>query len=82
MYVKPFGNQAKYLTLGCPVFSNFLTSRQFLYEKLEKQSLALFCGRPRRLLVCHSASKSEMLACYVTSSLVNVEHHVLPQYVT
>src|SRR5580704_4199657 len=30
------------LTLGCSLFSNFVTSRQFVYEKLEKQSLWSF----------------------------------------
>ena len=55
------------LTPGCSAFSNFVTSRQCVYEKLEKQSLCLFWGRPRRLLVRHSSSYSEMLGllCHV-----------------
>ena len=43
------------------VFSNFVTSRQCVYEKLEKQSLQPFWDRPRMLLVRHSFSNSEML---------------------
>ena len=48
-------------SLGCSVFSNFVTSRRCVYEKLEKQPFLPFWGRPKRLLVCHAASKSEML---------------------
>jgi hypothetical protein len=50
-----------------------------LYEKLEKQSLWSFVGRPRKLLIHHSSSNSEPLAllCHVT--VVKVEHHLLPQ---
>jgi hypothetical protein len=67
------------LTLDCLVFSNFITSRQCVYEKLEKQSLWSFWGRPKRLLVCHSASKSEMLGLLCHVIVMKVEHHVLPQ---
>ena len=65
------------LTLGCSIIWNFVASRQFGYEKLEKQPFLLFWGRPKRLLVCHSASKAEMsgLLCHVIA--VNVEYHVL-----
>src|ERR1700722_286205 len=44
----------------------FRNPRQWVYAKLEKQSLWLFWGRLKRL-VCHSASRSEILACCVTS---------------
>ena len=67
------------LTLGCSVFSNFITSRQFVYEKLEKRSLWSFVGRPRRLLIRHSSSNSEMLGLLCHVIVVNVEHHMLPQ---
>jgi hypothetical protein len=67
------------LTPGCPVFSNFVTSRQFVYEKLEKQSLWSFPGRPRRLLIRHSSSNSEMLGLLCHVIVVNMEHHMLPQ---
>ena len=49
------------------------------YEKLEKQSLWSFWGRPRRLLVRHSSSNSEMLGLLCHVIVVNVEHHMLPQ---
>jgi hypothetical protein len=67
------------LTLGCAVFSNFVVSRQCVYEKLEKQPFLLFWGRPKRLLVCHSASKAETLGLLCHVIAVNVEHHMLPQ---
>ena len=55
------------LTLGCSVFSNFITSRRVCYGKLEKQVPQSFCSRPRKLLIHHSASKPEMLGllCHV-----------------
>jgi len=67
------------LTLGCSAFSNFVTSRQFMYEQLEKHSLRSFCGRLNRLLVCPSASRSEILGllCHVFG--LNVEHRMFPQ---
>ena len=68
-----------YLTLCCPVFSNFVASRQWVYEKLEKQSLWSFVGRPRRLLIRHSSSNSEMLGLLFDVIVVNVEHRMLPQ---
>jgi hypothetical protein len=68
-----------YLTPGCPVFSNFVTSRPYVYEKLEKQSLWSFWGRPRRLLIRHSSSNSEMLGLLCHVIVVNVEHQMLPQ---
>ena len=48
-------------------FPNFVTSRQCLYEKLEKQSLEPFWNGVRRLLLRHSFSKSETLGllCHV-----------------
>jgi hypothetical protein len=68
-----------YLTLCCAVFSNFVTFRQFVYEKLEKQLLWSFVGRPRRLLIRHSSSNTEMLGLLCDVIVVNVEHHMLPQ---
>jgi hypothetical protein len=67
------------LTLGRSVFSNFVTSRQFVYEKLEKQSLWSFLGRPRKLLIRNSSSNSEILGLLCHVIVVNVEHHMLPQ---
>src|SRR4029077_8136688 len=66
-------------TLGRSVFSNSVTSRQFLYEKLEKQPLWSIVGRPWRLLIRHSSSNSEVfgLLCHVI--IVNVERYMLPQ---
>jgi hypothetical protein len=67
------------LTLGCSVFPNFVTSRQFVYEKLEKQSLWSFVGRPMRLLTRHSFLNSEMLGLSCHVIVVNVEHRLLTQ---
>ena len=67
------------LTLGCSVFSNFIVSRQFVYEKLEKQSLWSFVGRPRKLLVRNSSSNSELLGLLCHVIVVNVEHRLLTQ---
>ena len=55
------------MTPGFPVFSNFVTSCQCVYEKLEKHLAWSFWTRPWMLLVCHSASKSETLRllCHV-----------------
>jgi hypothetical protein len=58
-------------------FSNFVTSRQRVYEKLEKKPVRSFRDRPRTLLVRHSAAQSEMsgLLCHVI--VLQVEHHML-----
>jgi hypothetical protein len=61
------------------VFSNFVASRQCLYEKLEKQPLWSFVGRPRKLLIRNSSSNSEMLGLLCHVIVVNVEHTMLPQ---
>ena len=66
-------------TLGCSVFSNFVTSRQFVYEKLEKHLFWSFWGRLNRLLVCHSASRSEILGLLCHVIVLNVERRMLPQ---
>jgi hypothetical protein len=79
MYVKPFENQAECLTPGDSTVSNFVTSRQCMYEKLEKQQLTLFWGRLKRLLVCHSASRTEGLNLLCHVIVLNVEHPMLPQ---
>jgi hypothetical protein len=78
MYVKPFENQSKCLTPGS-VFSNFVASRQFVYEKLEKHSLWSFWRRLNRLLFCHSASRFEILGLLCHVIVLNVEHRMLPQ---
>jgi hypothetical protein len=67
------------LTLGCSVFSNFIVSLQFVYEKLEKQSLWSFVGRPRKLLIRNSSSNSELLGLLCHVIVVNVEHRLLTQ---
>jgi hypothetical protein len=79
MYVNHLESQSKLIARLASAFSNFVTSRQCVYEKLEKQLLWLFWDRPRKLLVRHSVSKSEMfrLLCHVIA--VNVEHHLLPR---
>jgi len=82
MYVKSSENQSQ---IGRPdfwllTFPNFVTSRQCVCEKLEKQSLKPFWDRPRRLLVRHSFSNSEVLGLLSHVIVVNVEHHMLPQF--
>jgi hypothetical protein len=67
------------LTLYCSVFSNFITSRQFVYEKLEKQPFWSFVSRPRKLLIRNSSSNSEVRALLCRVIVVNVEHPLLPQ---
>ena len=62
-----------------PGVSNFVTFRQCVYEKLEKQQIRLFWDRPRKLLVRHSVPKSEMFCLLRHVIAVNVEHHLLPQ---
>lgn len=63
--------------LGVIEFRNLFPA---VYEKVEKQPLALFWDRPRRLLVRHSASKSEMLALSCHVFVVIVEQHMLPLF--
>jgi len=60
-------------------FLEFRNLSPVLYEKLENQSLQPFGDRPRRLLVRHWFSSSEVLGllCHVIS--VNMEHQMLPQ---
>ena len=65
------------LTLCCSVFSNFVTSRQFVYEKWENQSLWSFMGRPRKLLIRHSSSNSDPLGLLCHVIVANMEHHLL-----
>jgi hypothetical protein len=60
-------------------FSNFVTSRQFVYEKLEKQSVWSFVGRPRKLLIRNSSLNSEILGLLCHVIVLNVEHPMLPQ---
>ena len=67
------------LTLGRSVFSNFVVSRPFVYEKLEKPPLWLFWARPRGLLIRNSSSRSEMVGLLCDVILVNVEHRLLTQ---
>jgi hypothetical protein len=65
------------LALGCSAFSNFVTSRQCLYEKLEKEFLQPFCDRPEKLLVRHSVPRSEMLGLLCHGIGMKVEDHML-----
>jgi hypothetical protein len=62
---------------GCLAFSNSVTSRQSVYEKLEKQSLWSFVGRPRKLLIRNSSSNSEILGLLCHVIVVNVELDLL-----
>jgi hypothetical protein len=64
------------LTPGRPAFSIFVTSCRCLYGKLEKQPRESFWARPRRLLIRHSCSNSEMLGLLYHVIVMNVEHHV------
>ena len=79
MYVNPWESQSQLigLTLGRSTFSNFVTSRRCVYEKLEKKPVRSFRDRPRTLLVRHSAAQSEMsgLLCHVI--VLQVESHML-----
>jgi hypothetical protein len=79
MYGKTLDNQPTCLTPGNSVFSNFVTFRQCAYGKLEKQSLWSFLARPRKLLIRHSFSTSEMLGLLCHVIVRDVEHHVLLQ---
>ena len=80
MYVKGIESQSNLVGLTLlPGVSNFITSRR-MYEKLEKQSLQPFWDRPRILLVRHSFSNSEVLGLLCHVIVVNVEHHMLPQF--
>jgi hypothetical protein len=51
-----------------------------MYEKLEKTPLEPFGDRPRTLLVRHSFSNSEMFGLFSRVIVLNVEHHMLPQF--
>ena len=57
----------------------FRNLSRFVYEKLENQSLWSFVGRPRKLLIRHSSSNSEILVLLCHVIVVNVEHRMLPQ---
>ena len=61
---------------GRSMFSNSVTSRPFVYEKLEKRSLWSTVGRPQRLLIGHSCSSSEMLGLLCHVIVVNVEDNM------
>jgi hypothetical protein len=63
------------LTAGDIEFHNLSAS---VCEKLEKQSLQPFWDHPKRLLVRHSFSNSEVLGLLPHVIVVNVEHHMLP----
>jgi len=67
------------LTPGCSVFPNFIISRQFVYEKLEKQPVWSFVGRPSKLLIRHPSPDSAMLRLLCHVIVMNVEHDMLPQ---
>jgi hypothetical protein len=58
-------------------FSNFVTSRQCVYGKLEKQPLQPFWDGFRRLLACHLFSTSEMSALLFHVIVADVEHQML-----
>jgi hypothetical protein len=58
-------------------FSNFVTSRQRVYEKLEKKPVRSFRDRPKTLLVRHFVAQSEMSSLLCRVIVVNVEHHML-----
>ncbi|HEX8802296.1 MAG TPA: hypothetical protein VF772_26975, partial [Terriglobales bacterium] len=65
-------------TPGCSVFSNCVTARQGVYEKLEKETVRLFPDRPRRLLVRHFVAYSEISGLLCQVIVMPVEHHMLP----
>ena len=66
------------LALGSAAFWNCVTFRRFVYEKLEKRPLSLFCCRHKRLLVRHSAAGSETLGLLCHVILLHVERPMLP----
>jgi hypothetical protein len=70
-------NQIDRIDFWLLAFSNCVTSRHCVYEKLEKKPVRSFRGCPTTLLVRHSAAQSEMsgLLCHVI--VVKVEHHML-----
>jgi len=57
----------------------FRNLSQFVYEKLENQSLWSFAVRPRKLLIRHSSSNSDLLGLLCHVIVANVEHHLLLQ---
>jgi hypothetical protein len=64
------------LLVRVPEFRNLT---QFVYEKWENQSVWSFMGRPRKLLIRHSSSNSDLLGLLCHVIVANVEHHLLPQ---
>ena len=79
MYVKTIQKSIEMICLtwllGVLEFRNLLA---VVYEKLEKQWLWSFMGRPGRLLIRHSSSNSERLRLLCDVIVVNVEHRMLP----
>ena len=73
MYVKSLKIKPKCLTPDDSMFSNFVTFRQYVYEKLEKRSLWSFWDRLKKLLVRHAFSDSEMSGLLCHGIVVNVE---------
>ena len=61
-------------------FPNFVTSRQRVCEMLEKQSLQPLSDRLRKLLARGSSPISEIVGLLCHVIVVNVEHHMLPQF--
>ncbi len=57
----------------------FRNLSQFVYEKLENQSLWLFVGRPRKLSIRNSSSNSQILGLLCHVIVAKVEYHLLPQ---
>jgi hypothetical protein len=60
-------------------FSNFITSRLYVWKVGETIALA-FWDRPTRLLARHSFSYSEVFGLWSHVIVVNVEHHMLPLF--
>jgi hypothetical protein len=60
-------------------FSNFVTSRPDLYEKLEKRPFHALCDWPGKLFFRHSDLMSEMAGLLCRVIVARVEDHVLPQ---
>jgi hypothetical protein len=63
--------------LAADVLSIFVTSRQCVYGKLEKQSLQPFWDGFRRLLACHLFSIAEVPVLLFHVIVADVEHQML-----
>jgi hypothetical protein len=57
-------------------FSNFISSRQCAYGKLEKERLDGLWGHPWKLLVRHSGWETQMISLLSQINPMKVEHNM------